>query len=189
MKTILTKKATYAAALLAAASAGMFLASATSANAQVSVAAMAAAQSAPAVSLSSEVFVERKSTSATGVESVSLKKPSEVVVVPGDRIVFKTTYKNNGAEAATGFRATNPMPAPVQFVSVREDWAEVSVDGGATWGKLSALTVSPKAEAGVAAIPASRAAIEADVTHVRWVFIDPIPAGGSGDISYIGIVK
>ena len=189
MKALLTKKTVYAAALLAAAGSGSLLATATSAKAQVPIVALAAAQSAPAVTLTSEVLIERKVVDAAGVETVLLKKPGEVVIVPGDRIVFKTAYKNNGAEAATGFRATNPMPGPVQFVSVREDWAEVSVDGGVTWGKLAALTVLPNAEVGVVVAPAARPAVEADVTHVRWVFNDPIPAGGGGDVSYIGFVK
>jgi uncharacterized repeat protein (TIGR01451 family) len=194
MKTLLHMKTVYAAGLIAAAVTGSLLASASSAKAQAPMAAMAAAaQSKPAVSLASEVFVERKIVDAAGKETVSLKKPGEVVIVPGDRVVFKTSYKNNGIDAATGFRATNPMPAPIQFVSAREDWAEVSVDGGVTWGKLAALTVTPKAEAAAdgaaSAAPAARAATEADVTHVRWVFNDPIPAGAGGEVSYIGFVK
>ncbi len=201
MKTLLTMKivnakSVYALALIAAATSGSLLASASTAKAQAPMAAAAAAaQSKPAVSLASEVFVERKIVDAAGKESVSLKKPGEVVIVPGDRVVFKTSYKNNGTDAATGFRATNPMPGPIQFVSAREDWAEVSVDGGVTWGKLAALTVTPKAEAvaegaaPAATAPTVRAATEADVTHVRWVFNDPIPAGAGGEVSYIGFVK
>ncbi len=201
MKTLLTMKtvnakSVYALALIAAATSGSLLALASTAKAQAPIAAAAAAaQSKPAVSLASEVFVERKIVDAAGKETVSLKKPGEVVIVPGDRVVFKTSYKNNGADAATGFRATNPMPGPIQFVSAREDWAEVSVDGGVTWGKLAALMVTPKAEAvaegtaPVATAPAARAATEADVTHVRWVFNDPIPAGAGGEVSYIGFVK
>jgi uncharacterized repeat protein (TIGR01451 family) len=190
MKTLLTKKTFYAAALIAAAGSGSLLASSQSAKAQTPVSILAAAaQSAPAVTLTSEVFIERKVVDTAGAETVSLKKPNEVVIVPGDRVVFKTSYKNNGADAATGFRAVNPMPAPIQFISVREDWAEVSVDGGVTWGKLAALTVLPKAEEGAATLPVQRPAIEADVTHVRWVFNDPIPAGGSGNVTYIGLVK
>jgi uncharacterized repeat protein (TIGR01451 family) len=194
MKTLLHMKTVYAAGLIAAAASGSLLPSASSAKAQTPVAAMAAAaQSKPAVSLASEVFVERKIVDATGKETISLKKPGEVVIVPGDRVIFKTAYKNNGTEAATGFRATNPMPAPIQFVSAREDWAEVSVDGGVSWGKLAALMVTPKAEAvadgAASAVPAARAATEADVTHVRWVFNDPIPAGAAGEVSYIGFVK
>lgn len=201
MKTLLTMKtvnakSVYALALIAAATSGSLLALASTAKAQAPIAAAAAAaQSKPAVSLASEVFVERKIVDAAGKETVSLKKPGEVVIVPGDRVVFKTSYKNNGTDAATGFRATNPMPGPIQFVSAREDWAEVSVDGGVTWGKLAALMVTPKAEAvaegtaPVATAPAARAATEADVTHVRWVFNDPIPAGAGGEVSYIGFVK
>ena len=78
MKALLTKKTVYAAALLAAAGSGSLLATATSAKAQVTIAALAAAQSAPAVTLTSEVLIERKVVDAAGVETVSLKKPGEV---------------------------------------------------------------------------------------------------------------
>lgn len=139
------------------------------------------------VVLSSEAYVERTETGTDGKEVTLLKRPSDVIVVPGDRIVFKLVYKNNGAEPATGFRATNPLPGPVQFVSVAEDWAEVSVDGGLNWGKLSALSVTVKAEDGSA--QATRPATPEDVTHVRWVFADPIAPGASGSVSYRGVVK
>ena len=91
------------------------------------------------VVLTSEAMVERSETDAAGKEKLVLKKPSDVIVVPGDRIIFTLRYVNNGAEPASGFRATNPMPAPVQFVSVAEDWAEVSVDGGKSWSATQTI--------------------------------------------------
>lgn len=145
------------------------------------------AQTAPtAVSLESEAMIERSTLGADGSERTELKNPGDVIIVPGDRVVFTLTYRNKGAEAATGFRATNPMPGPVQFVAAAEDWAEVSVDGGKSWGKLSALTVPVKGADGV---ETTRAAGTQDVTHVRWVFANPIAPGSQGSISYRGIIK
>jgi uncharacterized repeat protein (TIGR01451 family) len=132
-------------------------------------------------------MVERSETDVAGKEKLVLKKPSDVIVVPGDRIIFTLRYVNNGAEPASGFRATNPMPAPVQFVSVAEDWAEVSVDGGKSWGKLAELKVTAKNTDGMGDV--LRAATAEDVTHVRWVFTTPIAPGAKGSVSYRGLIK
>ena len=145
-----------------------------------------AAASSP-VTLTSDVKIERTEVDAAGKEKVSLYAPKSVVVVPGDKVVFTLEVTNTGTQPAAGFRATNPMPAPVQFVSVTEDWAEVSVDGGTTWGKLAALKVKTAPTDGTTAI--ERAADLADVTHVRWVFADAIAPGAKRTITYRGVIK
>ncbi len=156
----------------------------------------------PAVSLSSEARIERTETDANGKERLVLKKPSEVIIVPGDRVVFTLSYHNVGAEPAASFRATNPMPGAIQFLTAGEDWAELSVDGGKSWGTLESLTVTSATETAAVIDPATgkilqpassvnivRAAEARDVTHVRWVFTDPISAGAKGSVSYRGLVK
>jgi uncharacterized repeat protein (TIGR01451 family) len=139
------------------------------------------------VTLTSDVKIERVEVDAEGKEKVTLYAPRQVVVVPGDKVLFTLEVVNTGAQPASGFRATNPMPGPVQFVSVAEDWAEVSVDGGTNWGKLAALKVKKAPAEGAA--PVERAADVADVTHVRWVFPDAIAPGGKRTISYRGVIK
>jgi hypothetical protein len=117
-------------------------------------------------------------------------------------VVFSLKYENISAEPAAAFRATNPMPGPIQFISAAEDWAEVSVDGGKSWGKLEALKVTETvtkaavvdAATGKETAPATseaitRAADKSDVTHVRWVFAKPIAPGAKGSLSYRGVVK
>ena len=139
------------------------------------------------VNLSSEVKIERTQLDALGKETTTLHEPKDVVVVPGDRIVFTLNVVNSGTAAASGFRATNPIPAAVAFVAVTEEWAEVSVDGGTNWGKLAAMTVKEKsAETGV---ETTRAATAADVTHVRWIFSNASAAGAKTAVSYRGVVK
>lgn len=154
--------------------------------AQTAPASATAAQPSP-VTLTSDVKIERVETDASGKETVTLHAPKSVVVVPGDKVLFTLEVKNTGAQPAAGFRATNPMPGPVQFVSVSEDWAEVSVDGGTNWGKLAALKVKSVPADGSA--PVERAADLADVTHVRWIFPDTIAPGGTRKISYRGVIK
>ncbi|MGL5837217.1 MAG: hypothetical protein ACRCY3_01805 [Sphingorhabdus sp.] len=139
------------------------------------------------VVLSSEAMIERTEIGADGKERIVIKPPKDVIVVPGDKVIFTLKYANNSAEPASGFRATNPMPGPVQFVSAGETWAEVSVDGGTTWGKLEQLKVSKAAGEGLPAEP--RPASAEDVTHVRWIFADAIAPGSKGSVSFRGVVK
>ncbi len=140
-----------------------------------------------AIALSSEALIERSEIGADGKERIVLKHPKDVIVIPGDRIVFTLNYVNNGKEPATAFRAVNPMPGPVQFVSVFENWAEVSVDGGESWGKLDQLKVVKDKADGSG--KEERAASAEDVTHVRWVFANPIAPGAKGSVSFRGVIK
>ena len=139
------------------------------------------------ISLTSDVKIERIEVGANGAEEVKLFSPSDIAVVPGDKVLFTLQVQNSGTEPAAGFVATNPLPAPVRFTAVTEGWADVSVDGGLTWGKLTILKFKIKDAAGTAEV--ERAAGPEDVTHVRWVFADPIAAGAKKTISYRGVVK
>ena len=177
----------YGSALVFAAISGTCIATASKVHAQSGDAPATSTVTKSDVSLSSDVMVERVSTDNMGREIITLKSPKDVVVVPGDKLVVRLHYRNQGAAPAKDFRATNPMPAAVQFLTVNEEWAEISVDGGVTWGQLSDLTVV------VAETPAGPASIRAaetkDVTHVRWSFAAPLSPGAKGTVSYRGMIK
>lgn len=132
------------------------------------------------VALTSQVFVERTTTDASGAAHVALEPPR--VVTPGDPLVFVLAYHNNGAAPATAFVVTNPIPESVSFVSMESAGAVYSVDGGRTWGALAALRVRN-------ADGTSRAAAPADVTHIQWRFAQAIPPGGGGELRFRGVVK
>jgi uncharacterized repeat protein (TIGR01451 family) len=132
------------------------------------------------VALNSEVFVERTTRDASGAARVALEPPG--VVTPGDPLVFVLRYHNNGSAPAADFVVTNPIPESVGFLGTESAGAVYSVDGGRTWGALAALTVrNPDGT--------SRAATQADVTHVRWQLAQAIPAGGRGELRFRGVVK
>ena len=140
-----------------------------------------AARAAPSdVTLTNQVFVEHVRVDAQGHRNVTLDPPQ--VVTPGDHLLFVLTYRNGGAEPATGFAVTNPIPSAVAFERSDDASAVVSVDGGQSWGPLASLTVAQPDGS-------RRPAVAADVTHVRWAFSQPIPAGGQGRLSFRGIVK
>ena len=139
-----------------------------------------AASAANEVALSSEVFVERTKQDAAGKPQTVREKPE--VVTPGDKLVFVLRYSNGGAQPASDFTVTNPIPAAVAYTAAEGAGSTVSVDGGKTWGQLGSLKV---------ALPdgTSRAALASDVTHVRWRFAQPIPAKSGGEVSFRGVVR
>src|SRR4030095_15368451 len=104
------------------------------------------------------------------------------VVTPGDTLIFILSYRNEGAEAATGFVVTNPMPESVSYADSASPGEIVSVDGGNSWGELASLRVRN-------ADGTTRPAAVADVTHVRWGFTAPIAAGEGGNLSFQGVVR
>jgi hypothetical protein len=186
MKKIDAPNAFFAFGLLFAALTGSILATATSAKAQTATSPAALSQK-MGVKLTSEVKVERVSIDDRGREIVSLKTPKEAVVVPGDRLIISLHYINQSNEPAKDFRATNPIPGPVQFIAAKEDWAEVSVDNGVSWGALSTLSVIVPA---TETAPATRRpAAPQDVTHVRWNFKTPLAPGEKGTFSFRGSIK
>ena len=91
------------------------------------------------VTLSSDVFVERKVEKPDGKTAVVLEQPK--TVIPGDNLVFVVKYKNIGNTPATDFSVTNPLPKAVAFNGTSDGTEIVSIDGGKNWGPLSALYI------------------------------------------------
>ena len=132
------------------------------------------------VSLSSDVFVERKVARPNGTTALVLEQPG--TVTPGDRLVFVVKYKNVGRAPATDFSVTNPLPKAVAFEGTSDGTEIVSVDGGKSWGPLSSL--SYQSENGEI-----RPALMTDVTHVKWKFNRSLSAGSGGKLVFRGTVK
>jgi uncharacterized repeat protein (TIGR01451 family) len=131
------------------------------------------------VALTSAMFVERSMPQPDGKTKVMLEQPKSVP--PGAKLVFVLSYRNQGKAAATNFTVTNPIPVGVAFDSTSDAGASYSVDGGKTWGLLTSLRVSARGT--------SRPALSEDVTHIRWILKTPIPVGGTGKLSFRGLVK
>lgn len=132
--------------------------------------------------LTSKIELEKLAPATEGQEAAkSYVEPA--VVVPGDRIRVTLTFSNNGAAPAAGVNIVNPIPEGLVFDGTNDPVAfSVSVDGAKAFGALDALTVP-----GEGASP--RAAVNGDVTHVRWLWPDAIPAGGSRSVAFFGRVK
>ncbi|RDC59708.1 hypothetical protein HME9302_00900 [Alteripontixanthobacter maritimus] len=138
----------------------------------------ATAQDKP-VTLAGDVMKEQITLDDNGGDRIEMVAPD--VVIPGDRLLFATSYTNTSGEAIEDFVVTNPLPAAVRLSEGSDADLVVSVDGGETWGKLNDLRV--ESEGGV-----SRDAAEIDVTHVRWTLASIAP-GESGRLEYYAIVR
>jgi uncharacterized repeat protein (TIGR01451 family) len=132
------------------------------------------------VTLASHAFIEHVKPGPGGQPVTVRDEPK--IVTPGDKLIFELSYHNVGAEPATGFTITDPIPASVAFTGGESEGAIFSADGGRTWGPLVALRVAEPNGA-------SRPATDRDVTHIRWVFARAIPAGATGSVTFRGVVK
>lgn len=106
--------------------------------------------------------------------------------VPGTEVIFVLTYRNTGNKPATRIVINDDVPTSLAYVPASAEGtgtvAEVSVDGGKTFGALERLKVK-------AADGSLRAARADEVTHVRWTLQAALPAGKEGSVSYRAIVK
>jgi len=139
-----------------------------------------AAMAANNVSLSSDVYIERKIEKPNGTTALVLEQPT--TVTPGDKLVFVVKYKNVGSAPASDFSVTNPLPKTVAFNGTSDGTELVSIDGGKSWGPLGALTY-------VTGNGNIRPALMSDVTHVKWKFNRSLSAGSGGKLVFRGTVK
>lgn len=138
-------------------------------------ASLAAAQDKP-MKLESTVHVLKAEQESEAPTLVDAKN-----VVPGDQLVFTTSYRNQGSAAVDNFVIVNPVPSDVVLAEEPEAAAAVSVDGAKTWGTLADLVVvSDEGE--------ERPASIADITHLRWAF-SAIPSGETGQVRFSAIVR
>ena len=132
------------------------------------------------VSLSSDVYIERKIEKPNGTTALVLEQPT--TVTPGDKLVFVVKYKNVGSAPASDFSVTNPLPKTVAFEGTSDGTELVSIDGGKSWGPLAALSY-------VSSNGNIRPALMSDVTHVKWKFNRSLSAGSGGKLVFRGTVK
>lgn len=102
-------------------------------------------------------------------------------VVPGDTLVFTTSYRNEGGSTVNNFVIVNPVSTDLLLSDETALQTEVSVDGGKHWGSLADLTVSDSEGQ-------ERAANAQDVTHMRWAFSE-IPPAATGQVQFSARVR
>ncbi len=133
-----------------------------------------------AVSISSETSIVETTVDAKG-QKVNKLVPAKRVV-PGNVLVIKFSYANAGTAAATAFAVNAKVDPAVEVTEIREKWAVVSVDGGKAFGPLTTLKIK-------GADGKLRPATTKDITNIRWTLAQPLPAAGSGNVMYYGVVR
>ena len=104
-----------------------------------------------------------------------------VNVVPGDMLLFTTSFHNEGAAPVTDFVVVNPVADSLELTAEAAGQTDVSVDGGKTWGPIAQLTI-------VDVEGQERPATIGDITHMRWKFAR-IQPGETGRVQFIAAVR
>ncbi len=122
-------------------------------------------------------------TNEAGEETTELV-PAETVV-PGERVVYTTSFRNTGSDAADNVVITNPISENLLYVEGSAFGPglvlEFSVDGGQTFASADALTVTDDA--------GERGAQPEDYTHIRWSLPGSLDAGAQGVVRFTAILK
>lgn len=143
--------------------------------------AAARAQQKGSIDLKSIAEVEVTETNAKGQKEVKRVEVAKAKVVPGDVVIFTTTYTNIGKQPADKVVITNPMPEHMDYVdqSAEGKGAKIdfSVDKGKTYATPDKLMITD-------AQGKTRKAGPKDYTTIRWILVKSVPPGGTGSVSF-----
>ncbi|MEM7767520.1 MAG: hypothetical protein AAF253_08535 [Pseudomonadota bacterium] len=107
------------------------------------------------------------------------------VVAPGETVQYGLTYINEGVEPVEDMVLTMPVPDSLRYLETTAEApgtdVSYSVDGGLTYGQRADLTIEVDG--------ADVAATAADITHIRWAFVEPVNTGDDGSVSFQAILR
>jgi uncharacterized repeat protein (TIGR01451 family) len=107
------------------------------------------------------------------------------LVVPGESVVYTTTFTNVSAEPADNVVITNPIAEDLMYVDGSAFGPgmdiQFSVDGGVTFAAANELTVVEEGDI--------RDARAADFTHVRWAMQNDLKVGAQGVVRFAAVLE
>ena len=124
------------------------------------------------VEISRAVYIERKVPNPDGRMVRALEPADELR--RGDQVVLMLEWS---APVRDGFVVSSRVPRDLAFRRAGGVEAEVSIDGGRSFGALESLRVG------------DRRATPEDVTHLRWRVTEAHTASGRGLLTYSAIVR
>lgn len=124
------------------------------------------------VEISRAVYIERKVPNPDGRTVRALEPADELR--RGDQVVLMLEWS---APVRDGFVVSSRVPRDLAFRRAGGVEAEVSIDGGRSFGALESLRVG------------DRRATPEDVTHLRWRVTEAHAASGRGLLTYSAIVR
>ena len=133
------------------------------------------------IDLKTNTEKEITETNAKGEKVVTRFEVGKSKVVPGDVLVYTTTYKNNGGKPAENIVITNPVPKHMNYVDKSAEGKgmkiDFSADHGKTYGAPETLFITEGQGK-------KRQATAEDYTDIRWSLLKPLPSGGTGSVSF-----
>ncbi len=137
--------------------------------------------------LVAEQVIELVQTTQTAEGEIKTQFVAADKVVPGDQLIYRLRYANEGKDAAEKAVLTLPVPTEVAYVdhsaNAPDPDADIvfSVDGGQNFVNRRALTVTENG--------ATRPARADEITHIRFTFADPITPQEKGEITFRATVE
>ena len=104
--------------------------------------------------------------------------------VPGDEIIYTTTFENIINKPAGNIVITNPIPNATTYRSASGANTEItfSIDGGNKYAAPDKLIVTTSEGN-------TRPAMPSDYTHLRWAYKGELGAGKTSQVSFRTVIK
>jgi uncharacterized repeat protein (TIGR01451 family) len=104
--------------------------------------------------------------------------------VPGDEIIYTTTFENISTKPASNIVITNPIPNDTTYMSASGVNTEItfSIDGNNQYATPDKLIVTTKEGD-------TRLAVPSDYSHLRWVYTGELGVGKTSQVSFRAVIK
>jgi uncharacterized repeat protein (TIGR01451 family) len=120
---------------------------------------------------------------AEGNETVELTDVG--IMVPGDTVVYTSTFTNIGSQDVSGIVVNNPLPKNTKYVRFTAKGANTvvsfSIDGGQNYAAPADLTITE-------ASGVTRAAKPEEYTDIRWVYQGSLAADAASSVNFKVII-
>lgn len=104
--------------------------------------------------------------------------------VPGDEIIYTTTFENISTKPASNIVITNPIPNNTTYMSATGVDTEItfSIDGNSQYATPDKLIVTTKEGS-------TRLAVPSDYSHLRWAYTGELGVGKTSQVSFRAFIK
>ena len=129
--------------------------------------------------------IAEKETNVVDKDGNTQTKRTRVdTAVPGDEIIYTTTFENISNKPAGNIVITNPIPNDTTYLMADGANTEItfSIDGGNEYATPDKLIVT--ANEGD-----TRPAMPSDYTHLRWVYKGELGVGETSKVIFRAVIK
>ncbi|MEM7327907.1 MAG: hypothetical protein AAF437_04150 [Pseudomonadota bacterium] len=135
------------------------------------------------LSATQSVELVNVSVDANGRETRTFAPATDVE--PGEQVRYQLTYTNDGSAPAEKVSLIMPVPTEVTFLEGSIETGTSAVSYSSDAGE----TFAPRDQVLVRDGDSVRIANADEITHIKWVFSQPIAPSESGTISYMAVLN